>query len=215
MVDASIDEKCGCETGFNSCCSSHIDRPSSEVWSEKSLDLDFDTSSSTSQSEDQNIDHFVNEDIIDHGDFSSNDKQYFCDSPFHFALQRSPSTGCRTPDFSSPVTSPSRHIFEGKENNGDEESLEKLKEQNDEERKKKIRNSVVLFLFWTHPLKTMTMGMTITTRTMVLIWNAATHLYRVCCFSIIYNLRNYLSILFNLPYHCLVSCLVFYHHNFL
>ncbi|KAJ6331377.1 hypothetical protein OIU76_009868 [Salix suchowensis] len=135
MVDASIDEKCGCETGFNSCCSSHIDRPSSEVWSEKSLDLDFDTSSSTSQSEDQNIDHFVNEDIIDHGDFSSNDKQYFCDSPFHFALQRSPSTGCRTPDFSSPVTSPSRHIFEGKENNGDEESLEKLKEQNDEEEK--------------------------------------------------------------------------------
>ncbi|KAJ6699295.1 HISTONE-LYSINE N-METHYLTRANSFERASE SETD1B-LIKE PROTEIN [Salix purpurea] len=147
MVDASIDEKCGCETGFNSCCSSHIDRPSSEVWSEKSLDLDFDTSSSTSQSEDQNIDHFVNEDIIDHGDFSSNDKQYFCDSPFHFALQRSPSTGCRTPDFSSPVTSPSRHIFEGKENNGDEESLEKLKEQNDEERKKKIRNSVVLYAF--------------------------------------------------------------------
>ncbi|KAJ6742444.1 hypothetical protein OIU85_016515 [Salix viminalis] len=135
MVDASINEKCGCETGFNSCCSSHIDRPSSEVWSEKSLDLDFDTSSSTSQSEDQNIDHFVNEDIIDHGDFSSNDKQYFCDSPFHFALQRSPSTGCRTPDFSSPVTSPSRHIFEGKENNGDEESLEKLKEQNDEEEK--------------------------------------------------------------------------------
>lgn len=135
MVDSSINEKCGCEMGFNSCCSSHIGRPSSEVWSEKSLDLDFDTSSSTSQSEeDQNIDHFVKKDIIDHGDFASNDKQCFCDSPFHFVLQRSPSTGCRTPDFSSPVTSPSRRIFEGKESKGDVESLKKFEEQDEEEK---------------------------------------------------------------------------------
>ncbi|CAK7343388.1 unnamed protein product [Dovyalis caffra] len=134
MVGTCINEKCGCEIGFNSCCCSHIDRPSSDVWSEKSLDLEFDTSSSTSRSEeDHNIDNFVNKDIIDHGDFVSYDERCLGDSPFHFVLQRSSSTGCSTPDFSSPVTSPSRHIFEGKENDGDAESLKKFQVQNEAE----------------------------------------------------------------------------------
>lgn len=79
-------------------------RPSSAVWSEsnedKSLDLDLDTCSS-SQSDDSEEDM----------EFASCEKR-FCESPFQFVLERSPSCGRRTPDFSSPVTSPSRRIKE-------------------------------------------------------------------------------------------------------
>lgn len=113
LNDKSDSEISVCEMSVSCCCNG---RPSSAVWSEKSLDLDLDTSSSTSQSaEDElagNMEFFnkmMMDDTID--DLASYDK-HFCESPFHFVLQRSPSSGRRTPDFSSPARSPSRHNME-------------------------------------------------------------------------------------------------------
>lgn len=96
-----LEEKSTCELGF-SC--SYNGRPSSAVWSEsnedKSLDLDLETSCS-SQSENFEVE-------IDDTDFASCEKR-FCESPFRFVLQTSPSPGRKTPDFSSPAISPIRH----------------------------------------------------------------------------------------------------------
>ncbi|GKU98327.1 hypothetical protein SLEP1_g11346 [Rubroshorea leprosula] len=114
------------EMGFS--CSCNGSRPSSAVWSEsneeKSLDLDLDTSSS-SQSD----------------DFEDNGK-FFCESPFHFVLQRSPSSGHQTPVFSSPATSPSRQ----KRQDCDVERLKKLEVEGGEEEEVKEQCSPVSVL---------------------------------------------------------------------
>lgn len=103
------------ETGFS--CSG---RPSSSaVWSEsneeKSLDLDLLYTSSSSQSED--FDELKNE-------------KCFCKSPFHFVLQRSPSSGHQTPVFSSPATFPSPN--RRKKQDYDNESTTKLQVEEEE-----------------------------------------------------------------------------------
>ncbi|KAJ0027526.1 hypothetical protein Pint_35902 [Pistacia integerrima] len=106
-------------------------RTNSAVWSEsneenKSLDLDLETSCSSDLSEDfeKEIEFVCEKENID---FASCEK-HFCESPFRFVLQRSPSSGRRTPEFTSPATSPGRHthIREDKEINHDQE-IEVLK----------------------------------------------------------------------------------------
>ncbi|GLT31573.1 hypothetical protein SLA2020_063020 [Shorea laevis] len=114
------------EKGFSS--SGNGSRRSSAVWSEsneeKSLDLDLDPSSS-----------------CESDDFEENGN-YFSDSPFHFVLQRSPSSGHQTPVFSSPVTSPSRR----KRQEQDVESLMKLQVEEEEEVEEKEQCSPVSVL---------------------------------------------------------------------
>ncbi|CAK9148803.1 unnamed protein product [Ilex paraguariensis] len=108
----------GFEMGLS--CSCNNSRLSSAGWSEtnedKSLDLDT-CSSCRSEISDEN------------GGFSSCEK-HFCSSPFRFSLQRNPSSGVRTPEFSTPATSPSRHqkelakITRGREEEEEEEEKE-------------------------------------------------------------------------------------------
>ncbi|XWS55968.1 hypothetical protein CRYUN_Cryun09bG0045900 [Craigia yunnanensis] len=139
----AMEEKSGCEMGF-SC--SHNGRPSSAVWSEsneeKSLDMDLDTSCSCSQSEDfEEI--FMSKEVLENNSaFASCDK-HFCESPFHFVLQRSPSFGHRTPIISSPATSPSRNKKEDK-GNYEVESLKKLQVEEEEEEKEQCSPVSVL-----------------------------------------------------------------------
>ncbi|KAF5750484.1 hypothetical protein HS088_TW03G00821 [Tripterygium wilfordii] len=116
IAEKSSPEANDCEIG-SSC--NHNGRPSSAVWSEsneeQSMDFDLETSSS-SQSEEllgSEIE-FVNQ-MIDDTDFTSCEKR-FCESPFRFVLQRSTSSGIRTPTFSSPEKSPIRSKGEDKEN---------------------------------------------------------------------------------------------------
>ncbi|XWS59527.1 hypothetical protein CRYUN_Cryun08bG0129600 [Craigia yunnanensis] len=141
-MSSAMEEKSGCEIGFSCSCNG---RPSSAVWSEsneeKSLDMDLDTSCSCSQSEDfEEI--FMSKDVLENNSAFACDKQ-FCESPFHFVLQRSPSFGHRTPLFSSPATSPSRHQKEDKENY-EEESLKKLQVEGEEEEKEQCSPVSVL-----------------------------------------------------------------------
>ncbi|MBA0558385.1 hypothetical protein Golob_015406, partial [Gossypium lobatum] len=110
------EDKSGYEMGF-SC--SYNGRPSSAVWSESNEEKSLDTSCSCSQSEDfEEI--FLSKDV-----FGNSSAFPSCESPFHFVLQRSPSFGHRTPIFSSPATSPSRHQKQDKESNNEVESLKK------------------------------------------------------------------------------------------
>ncbi|XP_050380389.1 uncharacterized protein LOC126797728 [Argentina anserina] len=90
-----------CEVCF---ASSNVNsRPSSEVWS-----LEMDTSTS-SQSD-------YTEAILGSTDCVCCEAKVFCDSPFRFVLETSPSpSGSRTPEFTSPATSPVRHRQEEKE----------------------------------------------------------------------------------------------------
>ncbi|CAN1308026.1 hypothetical protein LINPERPRIM_LOCUS27210 [Linum perenne] len=87
------------------------------------------TESSSSLSDDDDDDEeFVNEMF----EFASYEEKRYCESPFHFVLQRSPPPdGCRTPDFSSPAASPVRLITEN--NNKDGESLKKCQIQKQQE----------------------------------------------------------------------------------
>ncbi|XP_010513024.1 PREDICTED: uncharacterized protein LOC104788965 [Camelina sativa] len=58
----------------------------------------------------------------------------FCDSPFHFVLQTSPSSsGHRTPHFTSTATSPARRSTED-EDSDETESLEKVRGQEEEDK---------------------------------------------------------------------------------
>lgn len=84
-------------------------RPSSGVWSDKSLDME--TSSSGHSSVEEDAEFFDNKNK-QNGDCACFDNHgFFCESPFRFVLQKSPSssTGRRTPEFSSPAVSPTRH----------------------------------------------------------------------------------------------------------
>ncbi|XP_061340299.1 uncharacterized protein LOC133286827 [Gastrolobium bilobum] len=119
MVNANAN---ACEVGFP--CT-YNGRPSSAVWSESNEDksLDMETSSSSHSAEGN---HFV----INHKNCSCC-HHAFCESPFRFVLQTSPSSdGRKTPE----LPSPSRHRTEDKESNGAEsvnkfESGEEEKEQ--------------------------------------------------------------------------------------
>lgn len=114
-----------------SCSCSYNGRPSSAFWSEsnedRSLDMDF---SSSSQSVDSEVIEFFSKRRED-SDFASRDK-HFCGSPFRFVLQSSPSSGRRTPEFPSPAGSPSRDNREEKETGG-AGSLKSLQEAEEKE----------------------------------------------------------------------------------
>ncbi|KAL1331920.1 hypothetical protein AAHE18_02G196000 [Arachis hypogaea] len=88
-----------------------------------------------------------------HDDDDDND--LFCESPFRFVLQRSPSatssSGRRTPEFSSPASSPNRHRTEDKEhnNNNGDDSINKFqsgKQEEEEEEEEKEQCSPVSVL---------------------------------------------------------------------
>ncbi|KAM7262974.1 hypothetical protein ACFE04_000657 [Oxalis oulophora] len=69
----------------------------------------------------------------------------FCESPFRFVLL-SPSPGHRTPEFSSPATSPLRPTLKDKENNFTVESLKKLQQEEQDEEEDKEQCSPVSVL---------------------------------------------------------------------
>ncbi|WCJ34357.1 hypothetical protein M5689_015670 [Euphorbia peplus] len=71
------------------------------------------------------------EEVAGVSDFGSFD-EHFCDSPFHLVLRRSPSSGHRTPVFSSPPTSPikGKEQYEVEKDEDEEEEEEEEKEQN-------------------------------------------------------------------------------------
>ncbi|KAF2307598.1 hypothetical protein GH714_030043 [Hevea brasiliensis] len=153
-IMVNVHEKSACKMGFSCSCNGG---PTRAVWSEsneeKSWDLDLNTSSSSQYEEEEDCVgnfEFVDKLIIDldgNTDFASYDN-HFCESPFHFVLRRSPSSGHRTPVFSSPATSPSHHKTEGKENN-DVESLKKFQahqEKDEEEEEDKEQCSPVSVL---------------------------------------------------------------------
>lgn len=78
--------------------SSYNGRSSYGFWSEtneegRSMDLGTSCSSQSEDSEEASVAYFGED---------------YCESPFRFVLQRSPSYGCRTPDFLSPAASPCR-----------------------------------------------------------------------------------------------------------
>ncbi|PON31408.1 histone-lysine N-methyltransferase SETD1B-like protein [Parasponia andersonii] len=113
-------------------------RPSSAIWSESNEEksLDLETSSSSSQFPDSEELDFLTK-LMREGstaDFAFCDHENnFCQSPFRFVLTRSPSSGHRTPEFSSPAASPSHHKQEDKKNyvseNSQVEEEEEEKEQ--------------------------------------------------------------------------------------
>ncbi|KDP42695.1 hypothetical protein JCGZ_23635 [Jatropha curcas] len=139
-VPESISEQ---EKSFSCSCNG---RPSSTVWSEsneeKSWDLDLETSSSSQSEEVENFKYLNVDGICDFASFDN----HFCESPFHFVLRRSPSSGHRTPVFSSPVISPSRHKSEGKENNNEVMEILKKFEDKEEEEEDKEQSSPVSVL---------------------------------------------------------------------
>ncbi|CBI30258.3 unnamed protein product, partial [Vitis vinifera] len=105
----------------------------SSVWSESNEEksLDMETSSSSQSEVSAEIIDFVSKER-QNGDFASCEKD-FCTSPFRFVLQRSPSSGRHTPNFSSPATSPGRHRSQDKENNYEGESLIEEEEEEKEQ----------------------------------------------------------------------------------
>lgn len=108
----------------NRTCSCNHSRLSSAGWSESNEEksIDFETSSSC-RSENEDVNNI---------DFGICDGKYCLSpiSPFRFSLQKCPSsTGCRTPDFSSPAASPVRHKKEDKENY---EVLANIEQEEDE-----------------------------------------------------------------------------------
>ena len=86
-------------------------RPSSAIWSESNEE----TSSSSHEEDSDEIDFLTK--LLRGGEATTSTtdcafcdhENDFCQSPFRFVLTRSPSSGHRTPEFSSPATSPSRH----------------------------------------------------------------------------------------------------------
>lgn len=99
-------------------------RLSSAGWSESNEEksMDFETSSSCRSD---------NEEIEDeNGDLGSCESPL---SPFRFSLQKCPSsTGCRTPEFSSPAASPVRHKNEDKENYEDLANIEQEEDEKEQ-----------------------------------------------------------------------------------
>ncbi|XP_023543797.1 uncharacterized protein LOC111803561 isoform X1 [Cucurbita pepo subsp. pepo] len=113
--------------------SSHNGRSSYGFWSEtneegRSMDLGTSCSSQSEDSEETSVAYFGED---------------YCESPFRFVLQRSPSFGCRTPDFPSPAASPC-HRYKEDEIVNSAESLKKIQEEQDEEDKEQCSPVSVL-----------------------------------------------------------------------
>lgn len=113
--------------------SSYNGRSSYGFWSEtneegRSMDLETSCSSQTEDSEETSVAYFGED---------------YCESPFRFVLQRSPSFGCRTPDFLSPAASPCRRNQED-EMIDSKESLNKFQVEEDEEDKEQCSPVSVL-----------------------------------------------------------------------
>ncbi|KAL0543695.1 hypothetical protein IC582_018798 [Cucumis melo] len=111
--------------------SSNNGRSSYGFWSETneeggSMDLGTSCSSQSEDSEETSVAYFGED---------------YCESPFRFVLQRSPSFGCRTPDFLSPAASPCRR---NKEDTDIAESLNKFQVEEDEEDKEQCSPVSVL-----------------------------------------------------------------------
>ncbi|XP_023771704.1 uncharacterized protein LOC111920370 [Lactuca sativa] len=108
----------------------NTNRLTSADWSEKSSDLE--TSCSSWSIHDSEEIEFMGENDC----FASTEK-CFCSSPsspFRFSLEKSPSSGRRTPDFISPATSPTHHLQQEKEDYQNEKSQEiKFQEEDDKE----------------------------------------------------------------------------------
>ncbi|CAL0299364.1 unnamed protein product [Lupinus luteus] len=134
IKDAVVNGVCSCEVGFTCSCNGNA---SSGVWSESNEGneaLDIETLSNSNESYDS-VEDKENSECVFFEDKKNGD--FFCESPFRFALERSPTafSGCRTPEFSSPVSSPSRHRTEDKETNG-AYSLNKFQSSEEEEEEK-------------------------------------------------------------------------------
>ncbi|KAI4349005.1 hypothetical protein L6164_009664 [Bauhinia variegata] len=134
-----------CEMGFS--CSSN-GRLSSAVWSESNEDKSLDLEPSTSGHSD---DEFQEIDFVckqKHGIDCVCCDDGFCESPFHFVLQRSPSSGRRTPELPSPTSSPSRRRTEDEKSDGGAEGLKKFQsgEEEEEEEEEKEQCSPVSVL---------------------------------------------------------------------
>ncbi|XP_058747776.1 uncharacterized protein LOC131620657 [Vicia villosa] len=137
-------EVCSCEVGFT--CSCNGRHSSSAVWSESN---EAETSSSGHSHSCDSVEdvEFVmmntkKQNVADCGCFDQHG--FFCESPFRFILEKSPSTsGRRTPEFSSPVESPSRHQPEDKQNNGVDD-VKKFESGEDEEEKEQCSPVSVL-----------------------------------------------------------------------
>ncbi|XP_010490857.1 PREDICTED: uncharacterized protein LOC104768550 [Camelina sativa] len=119
---------------------------SSGVWSEsvangeRSWDVDFETSVSSS-SRSNGSDEFA---MMMNGQDLTEDKRY-CESPFHFVLQTMPSnSGFRTPNFTSPAASPRHDCLEMKKESYEVEKLKKLEMEEEEEDKEQCSPVSVL-----------------------------------------------------------------------
>ncbi|CAL0310508.1 unnamed protein product [Lupinus luteus] len=108
-------------------------RSSSAVWSEsnedKSLDMETWSSSSSRHCDDdceiKEIELVTNHEKDNNECLCCHNINGFCDSPFRFVLQSSPSSGRHTPELPSPAPSPPhRRSTQDKESNGGEEEKE-------------------------------------------------------------------------------------------
>ncbi|CAL5207376.1 unnamed protein product [Lathyrus oleraceus] len=134
-------ELCSCEVGFT--CSCNGRHSSSAVWSESN---EAETScSGHSRDSIEEVEFVMMNTKKQNADCACFDQHgFFCESPFRFILEKSPSTsGRRTPEFSSPVNSPNRHQQEDKQNNG-VDGVNKFESGEDEEEKEQCSPVSVL-----------------------------------------------------------------------
>ncbi|KAK4272771.1 hypothetical protein QN277_021278 [Acacia crassicarpa] len=115
--DNNIPELSGCEVAFICSCNG---RPSSAVWSESNEDksLGMETSISSQWDGFEDFDFLSKQNNIT--ECACCDNGAPCQSPFRFVLLRNPSSASRTPESTSPASSPSHRTTQGKENNGAE-----------------------------------------------------------------------------------------------
>ncbi|XP_030493918.2 stress response protein NST1-like [Cannabis sativa] len=150
----------GCEISGSCPCTG---RPSSAtIWSEtneeKSLDLETSSSTSSHYEHSDEID-FLTKLVRESNNNNNGDIDFsFCDhenendfsqSPFRFVLTRSPSSaGHRTPEFSSPAPSPSRHKQEEKIKKcvSENQEFQRVKNEEEEEEEEKEQFSPVSVL---------------------------------------------------------------------
>ncbi|KAF6166058.1 hypothetical protein GIB67_012955 [Kingdonia uniflora] len=117
--------KRGSDVGFSCSCNSRLSSAWSENNEEKSLDLETSTSSSSSEE----LEDAINGGLCEKG--------LFCSSPFRFILQQTSSPDCRTPEFDTPLSSPTRQTV-----NDGEETVNCVKEQCEEEEEKEQNSPV-------------------------------------------------------------------------
>ncbi|XP_061363932.1 uncharacterized protein LOC133307437 [Gastrolobium bilobum] len=134
VIVAAASEVCSCEVGFTCSCNGSV------VWSEtnedKSMDMETSSSGHSYDSADEEA-QFPNKQKEKDECACFDDHGFFCESPFRFVLQKSPSSssGRRTPEFSSPALSPSRNRTEDNESKGDD-SHNKFQSGEEEEEEK-------------------------------------------------------------------------------